>query len=87
MSEIKDRRKALGLGRKQLSAYAYVDPRITQLIEMSLNTDVDCIERLQLTLDALERGETPPDFKETVDAKIKEEGHHRFSADQTPSDS
>jgi len=84
MSEIKDRRKALGIGRKQLSVYAYVDPRITQLVEMGLNTDADCIERLVLTLDALEQGETPPDFKEAVDAKIKEEGHHRFSADQTP---
>ena len=81
MATIKERRKALGLGRKQLSAYAYVDPRTAQLIEMGMNSDADCIERLEKTLDALEAGQEPPDWKEAVDARIAAEGHHRFSAE------
>jgi transcriptional regulator with XRE-family HTH domain len=81
MATIKERRKALGLGRKQLSAYAYVDPRTAQLIEMGMNADADCIDRLEKTLDALEAGEQPPDWKDAVDAKIAAEGHHRFSAE------
>lgn len=85
MATIKERRKALGLGRKQLSAYAYVDPRTAQLIEMGMNSDADCIDRLEKTLDALEQGQPPPDWKDAVDAKIAEEGHHRISADQKDS--
>ena len=71
---IKDRRKQLGLTRAQLSAYAYVDPRTAQLIELGHNQDADCIHRLEATLDALERGQEPPQWKESVDARIQAEG-------------
>lgn len=87
MATIKERRKALGLGRKQLSAYAYVDPRTAQLIELGMNADADCIERLEKTLDALEQGQEPPDWKDAVDAQIAAEGHHRISANSGSSES
>ena len=83
---IKERRKALGLARKQLAAYAYVDPRTAQLIEMGMGNDPDSEHRLDATLQALENGQEPPDWKEAVDAKIEEEGHHRLSADQSTTD-
>lgn len=71
---IKERRKKLGLSRAQLSAYAYVDPRITQLIELGHTTDADCEDRLNRTLDALENGQEPPAWKDDVDAAIAAEG-------------
>ncbi len=71
---IKERRKALGLSRAQLSAYAYVDPRTTQLIEMGQLREEDCEHRLRATLDALERGQQPPDWKADVDARIAASG-------------
>ena len=71
---IKERRKKLGLSRAQISAYAYVDPRTTQLIELGHNADAECIERLEKTLFALENGQEPPDWKNEVDAKIAKEG-------------
>lgn len=77
---IKDRRKALGLGRKQLSAYAYVDPSIAQLIELGQCSDTDAIHRLEHTLTALENGQEVRNWKPEVDARIEEEGHHRLMA-------
>lgn len=71
---IKERRKQLGLSRAQLSAYAYVDPRTTQLIELGHDKDPDCIHRLEVTLDALENGQQPPAWKDDVDAQIQREG-------------
>ncbi|MEZ4321371.1 MAG: hypothetical protein R3F61_28110 [Myxococcota bacterium] len=84
---IKDRRKALALGRQQLAMYAYVDPRTAQLIEMGVSDDADCIHRLEATLEALENGRPPPDWKDAVDARIAEEGHHRFSAESNGGES
>jgi transcriptional regulator with XRE-family HTH domain len=82
MSLIKDRRKALGLSRAQLSAYAYVDPRTTQLIELGHQAEPDCEHRLEATLAALERGEEPPAWKDDVDAAIAaEQGSARLVAD------
>ncbi|MCB9671725.1 MAG: hypothetical protein H6734_19750 [Alphaproteobacteria bacterium] len=75
MADIKDRRKALGLSRAQLSAYAYVDPRTTQLIELGQFVDADCQHRLEVTLDALENGREPPAWKADVDAKIAADGN------------
>lgn len=71
---IKERRKKLGLSRAQLSAFAYVDPRITQLIELGHANDEDCLDRLDKTLTALENGQEPPDWKADVDAAIAAEG-------------
>ena len=71
---IQDRRKKLGLSRAQLSAYAYVDPRTCQLIELEGQGDADCIDRLERTLTALEHGQQPPDWKAGVDAAIAAEG-------------
>lgn len=86
MPSIKERRKALGLSRAQLSAYAYVDPRTTQLIELGHQGDVACEDRLNRTLQALEGGEQPPDWKEAVDTAIAEEqGSARLMADPEPS--
>lgn len=82
MASIKDRRKALGLSRAQLAAYAYVDARIAQLLEMGQAEDADCQHRLEATLDALENGSEPPSWKEKVDADIERAGHHRFVADE-----
>ncbi|MCB9677881.1 MAG: hypothetical protein H6737_22460 [Alphaproteobacteria bacterium] len=84
---IKDRRKALDLSRAQLAAYAYVDPRTAQLIEMGMNHDAACIHRLEATLGALEKGEPPPEWKDAVDAEIEAEGAHRLSADPSRADS
>jgi transcriptional regulator with XRE-family HTH domain len=82
MPTIKERRKALGLSRAQLSAYAYVDPRTTQLIELGHQGDAACEDRLDRTLAALENGEQPPDWKDEVDAAIAaEQGTSRLMAD------
>lgn len=78
---IKDRRKALGLSRAQLAAYAYVDARIAQLVEMGMNDDADCIHRLEATLTALESGAEPPAWKDQVEAEIEAAGHHRMRVD------
>ena len=78
---IKERRKALGLSRAQLSAYAYVDPRICQLIEMNSSHDKDCIHRLEATLLCLENGQEPPAWKQSVDEQIAAEGAQRLVAD------
>lgn len=83
---IKDRRKALGVSRAQLAAYAYVDARIAQLIEMGVNEDADCIHRLEVTLTALENGQEPPAWKDEVEAGIAASGHHRLTADTDDSD-
>lgn len=72
---IKERRKKLGLSRAQLSAYAYVDPRITQLIELGHTSDAECEDRLDKTLTALENGQEPPAWKDDVDAAIAAEGN------------
>lgn len=75
MPSIKERRKALGLSRAQLSAFAYVDPRTTQLIELGQVGDADCEDRLARTLEAIENGQEPPAWKGEVDAKIAAEGN------------
>lgn len=81
MSTIKDRRKALGLSRAQLSAYAYVDARIAQLLEVGAATDAEASHRLEATLDALERGEEPPAWRDAVEAEIARSGHQRLTTD------
>lgn len=78
---IKDRRKALGLSRAQLAAYAYVDARIAQLVEMGVNHDADVIHRLEATLTALESGAEPPAWKDQVEADIAAAGHHKMMVD------
>lgn len=78
MASIKDRRKALGLSRAQLAAYAYVDARTAQLLEMGQADDAEATHRLEVTLTALESGQEPPAWKDQVEAEIERAGHQRI---------
>ena len=68
--DIKSRRKALGLTRKELTIHAYVDPPSVQLIELGHHVDEKFVNRIKKTLDALEAGETVPDWRPQVDEEI-----------------
>ncbi len=68
--DIKTRRKALGLTRKELAIKAYVDPPSVQLIELGHHVDDKFVNRIEKTLDALEAGEPVPDWRPAVDEEI-----------------
>ena len=70
---IKERRKALGLVRKELASKAYVDPRILQLIEMGQHSDAEATDRLDATLTLLENDKPLPDWKTIVDQQIADQ--------------
>ena len=67
-TDIKARRLELGMSRAELSAAAYVDKRIIQLLELGEHTDPTAESRLIRAMDALQAGEPLPDFKAEVDA-------------------
>ena len=67
-SDIKARRQALGMSRAELSAAAYVDKRIIQLLELNQHGDPIAESRLNRAMDALAADEPLPDFKAEVDA-------------------
>ena len=67
-ADIKARRLALGMSRAELSAAAYVDKRIIQLVELKQHADPVAEARLTRAMDALEAGDPLPDFKAEVDA-------------------
>lgn len=50
MSDIKDRRKALGWSRAELAQRAFVDVRTLQLIELDLSADDESRDRVEATL-------------------------------------
>ncbi len=68
--DIKTRRTALGLTRKELAIKAYVDPPSIQLIELGHHVDQKFVDRIERTLDALESGEEVPDWRPQVDEEI-----------------
>ncbi len=79
MSDIKARRKALGLNRKQLAIKAYVDPPTVQLVELGHPVDPKFMDRLDKTLSALEAGEDVPNWRPSVDKEIAEDDTaHKF---------
>ena len=51
MSDIKERRKALGWARKDLAKAANVDPRTLQLIELGESLDDESMARCHKALD------------------------------------
>lgn len=75
---IKDRRSALGLQRKDLAGKAFVDPRTLQLIEMGLSADLEAVDRLEQTLNALETGAPVPDWEPLVRAAIAQDDAKKF---------
>ncbi|MBW1878535.1 MAG: hypothetical protein JRI25_17435 [Deltaproteobacteria bacterium] len=72
MSDVKARRKALGLSRARLAELAHVDKRILQLIEIAQFMDDESISRVERVLEALEAGEPAPDFADEVAALVHE---------------
>ena len=60
--DVKARRTALGLSRKDLAAKAHVDAAMLQLIELGLSNDDESKAKIDATLKALENnGNTPHD--------------------------
>ena len=60
--DVKARRTALGLSRKDLAARAHVDAAMLQLIELGLSNDDESKAKIDATLKALEtNGHTPHD--------------------------
>jgi transcriptional regulator with XRE-family HTH domain len=72
MSDVKARRKALGLSRGKLAELAHVDKRILQLIEIAEFSDEESVSRLERVLEALEAGEPVPDLEAEVAALVHE---------------
>lgn len=52
--DVKSRRTALGLSRKELAAKAHVDAAMLQLIELGLSNDDESKAKINTVLDALE---------------------------------
>ncbi len=60
--DVKARRVALGLSRKDLAAQAHVDAAMLQLIELGLSNDDESKAKIDATLKSLENnGNTPHD--------------------------
>ncbi len=60
--DVKARRTALGLSRKELAAKAHVDAAMLQLIELGLSNDDESKAKIDETLKSLENnGHTPND--------------------------
>ncbi len=58
MSDVKDRRKALGWSRQQLADKAALDKRIVQLVELGQWSESDALARLDYVLKSAEHGDT-----------------------------
>ena len=79
-TDIKTRRKALGLTRKELAIKAYVDPPSVQLIELGHQVDQKFVNRIDKTLTCLEAGEEVPDWRPEVDKQIENDPDaHKFN--------
>ncbi len=59
MSEYKERRTRLGLGRKEVAVRAGVDPSVLQLLELGLSDDVESRDKVERFLASLEAGSPP----------------------------
>lgn len=55
MSDIKDRRQALGWSRGELAKRSDTDPRVMQLLELGLSHDDEAAVRVEQTLSNAER--------------------------------
>lgn len=75
---LKERRKALGLGRADLAHMAVVDKRILQLLELGQSSDDESLDRAERALTALEQGAPMPDFQAEVKALMEAHGTHKL---------
>ena len=57
MSDLKDRRKALGWSRQQLAEKAALDKRVVQLAELGQWSESDALARLDYVLKSAEHGD------------------------------